>query len=996
MIFFTIWKASVPAIRIRNLRIISLSMAMLLITLSVSSKEVNMTKTRYLVNYFNTIPQQATGSIKGKVTDSKGITLPGVTVKIDGNIPQEQASDGDGNYSITNLRAGNYTLTFTFVGFTTVINKVTLATGQQSVINVSLNEENTSLDEVVIVGYGEQKRSEITGAIASVGREISSVPAGGIQEALQGRVAGINITPTSGQPGGAIDMNVRGVATFGAGNPLFVVDGVPIMSEGSSRNFNPLASINPDDIVSMDILKDASAAAIYGARAANGVVIVTTNRGKSGENRLQFKVSEGVSTVTHFLPMMSTAEWIPYSTEAYKNAGNAIPVAFVEPLLSQNLLTNTNWQKEGFSPALRQNYWLGISGGSENANYSFSTGFLDEDGTLPQSRFRRASINLNSDFKFRERIKIGETIGFSGNIWNGTFAQASSPMRQLNQQAPTVPVYNPSAVGGFDGPRLKYGPVGRANTIADFTLFENSNTQNKVTGNSYAEIQLIPGLSNRFAVGGEITLGRTFSYTPLYDEGDRVNTLGLLSEGRNDENSFLIENITTYKKVFNDIHSLTALVGVTQQKSWARSTSVQLRTFPSDDLRTVAAGFEQRNIGGNETGWRLRSQIGRLNYSYNSRYNLMAVVRRDGSSRFGINNRYGERYFTPAVPCEASELVHFRNRIGAEGVEMILKESIRVNGKAGREDKGSVDTTVQEKNITYPTDNKLHRKIISKCIAIAEKEGLELRQSYRRTLKRLGVDQRFRNHPKNGKKARKADRKVKTIAGRLVRELERKLPAPLGGYATELALFHQVLNQKRKDTNKVYSLHEPDVACISKGKEHKKYEFGSKVSITVTRNSGVIIGAVNIPKNDYDGHTLEAALEQQQRLTGHVLKEVAVDRGCRGISQVRGTQIHTPRPFAKKLTAYQKVKRKKGFSRRAAIEPKISHLKADHRLSRNFYKGITGDDINVMLAAAAMNFKRMMNIWKHRFLALLFRLFHILISQQKSIKLNSEILYLTF
>lgn len=322
----------------------------------------------------------------------------------------------------------------------------------------------------------------------------------------------------------------------------------------------------------------------------------------------------------------------------------------------------------------------------------------------------------------------------------------------------------------------------------------------------------------------------------------------------------------------------------------------------------------------------------------------------------------GERVFAAKAPCEASELVHFRNRIGAEGVELIFRESIRINGKGGKEDKASIDTTVQEKNITYPTDSKLHRKIIKKCIGIADKTGLVLRQRYTRTLKKLSVEQRFRNHPKNGAKARKADKKVKTIAGRLVRELQRKLPAE--NYKTDLELFERVLLQKRQDKNKVYSLHEPDVVCISKGKEHKKYEFGSKVSITVTQNSGVIIGAINIQGNDYDGHTLDAALEQQQRLTGHTLKEVFVDRGYRGRKEVLGTTIHTPKTFSSKLTNYRKTKLKAGFTKRAAIEPKIGHLKTDHRLSRNFYKGIKGDNINVMLAAAAMNFKRIMNIWK--------------------------------
>jgi IS5 family transposase len=337
----------------------------------------------------------------------------------------------------------------------------------------------------------------------------------------------------------------------------------------------------------------------------------------------------------------------------------------------------------------------------------------------------------------------------------------------------------------------------------------------------------------------------------------------------------------------------------------------------------------------------------------------------------------GEKMYACGVPCEASELVHFRNRIGEEGIELIFKESIRINGKDGKEDEATVDTTVQEKNITYPTDNKLHRKIIKKCVAMADTQQIELRQSYSRTVKKLAQQQRFRNHPRNHKRARKADRKIKTIAGRLVRELERKLPAGL--HAEDLMLFKKVLAQKRNDTGKVYSLHEPHVQCISKGKEHKKYEFGSKVSIITTKKSGVIIGALNIAKNDYDAHTVDPAFEQQQRLTGITLKRAFMDRGYKGIKEIRGTKIEIPKPFNKQLSNYQQQQLKNGFKRRAAIEPKIGHLKEDHRLSRNFYKGIKGDTINVMLAAAAMNFKRMMNIWKEMFLALIYRLLEILI-----------------
>jgi IS5 family transposase len=238
------------------------------------------------------------------------------------------------------------------------------------------------------------------------------------------------------------------------------------------------------------------------------------------------------------------------------------------------------------------------------------------------------------------------------------------------------------------------------------------------------------------------------------------------------------------------------------------------------------------------------------------------------------------------------------------------------------------------------------------------------------------MDQRFRNHAKNKGKARKADKKVKTIAGRLVRELERKLPPGL--HQTILALFKQVLAQKKTDTNKIYSLHEPHVQCISKGKEHKKYEFGSKVSIITTQKTGVIIGAINIEKNIHDSKTLEPAIKQQQRLTGIILKDNFVDRGYRGVKEVLGTKITIPDSPGKHRTAYEKQKLRKGFKRRAAIEPKIGHLKQDHRLSRNFYKGIKGDNRIVMLAAAAMNFKRMMNIYKQMFFDFFIRLIYII------------------
>lgn len=340
------------------------------------------------------------------------------------------------------------------------------------------------------------------------------------------------------------------------------------------------------------------------------------------------------------------------------------------------------------------------------------------------------------------------------------------------------------------------------------------------------------------------------------------------------------------------------------------------------------------------------------------------------------NNYYqyfcGETSFVCGVPCEASELVHFRKRIGEEGIELILKESIRINGDDGKDDHVSIDTTVQEKNITYPTDSKLHKKIITKCQQIASKNDLPTRQSYTRVLKKLSREQRFRNHPKNKAKARKADKKIKTIAGRLVRELERNL-TPDSIHQKDLELFKKVLAQKRADKDKIYSLHEPETCCISKGKEHKRFEFGNKASFVKT-NSGVIVGAMGF-RNEYDGHTLQKVLTQVEKLVGKNPKIATVDRGYRGNKQIGETNILIPGSSPKSMSKYQINKLRKLHRRRAAIEPIIGHIKQGHRLNRNFYKGVVGDNINIMLAAAAFNFKRMMNKWKSSFVQFLENLF---------------------
>ena len=330
----------------------------------------------------------------------------------------------------------------------------------------------------------------------------------------------------------------------------------------------------------------------------------------------------------------------------------------------------------------------------------------------------------------------------------------------------------------------------------------------------------------------------------------------------------------------------------------------------------------------------------------------------------------GEQHFQPSAPCVPTELVAFRQRIGEPGVELILQESIRITNPPGDNNDSdivSIDTTVQEKNITYPTDDKLYKKIILKCWIIADKESIDLRQTYTQTVKKLKNVQRFKRTKHGAKAAKKANKSIQIIAGRLVRELSRKLPlARLGAHLAALKLYQRVLSQKRGDSDKIYSLHslsrfygKPDVKCYSKGKEHKKFEFGSKVSIIISQSTGIIMGAINFTQTLHDSKTIPEVLEQFERLNGKQAKDAFVDRGYRGIKEYKGTTIHVPVPD-KNIT---KAKRKK-HSRRAAIEPVIGHLKQDYRLCRNYLKGIIGDNMNVILSAAGMNFKRAMILWR--------------------------------
>ena len=330
----------------------------------------------------------------------------------------------------------------------------------------------------------------------------------------------------------------------------------------------------------------------------------------------------------------------------------------------------------------------------------------------------------------------------------------------------------------------------------------------------------------------------------------------------------------------------------------------------------------------------------------------------------------GRVFFEHQFPCDPSNFVHFRKRIGEKGIEKIFAYSVRMHdAKTSTSNFVLSDTTVQENNTTFPTDAKLCKKVIDYCNKIAENEGIKQRQRYTKVSKQLVRNTYNGKHPKRAKLARKSQRQLKTIAMRLIRELERNFTAEQQEFYREsMELYTKAVTQKRNDTDKVYSLHKPFTRCIAKGKAHKQYEFGNKVGLVTTSNKGkkIILGIKAFLQTPYDGHTIEPLLEQMETGGQQLPKELVYDRGGKGKSEIKGVKISIPGVPRKTDTAYQKHTKRKKFRTRAAIEPIIGHLKTDFRLAQNYFLGETGPQINALLSATAWNMKKMMEILKEK------------------------------
>jgi TonB-linked SusC/RagA family outer membrane protein len=581
--------------------------------------------------------------VSGRVVGTDGQGLPGVTVLVKGTAIGS-STNANGSFA---LRAPEgSTLVFSYVGYKT--QEAGVGSGP---ISVTLAVDEQKLSEVVVVGYGTQRREDVTGAIASVTeQDIKTQPVAGLDQALQGKAAGVQVSQNSGAPGGGVSIRVRGVGTVGNAEPLYVVDGVPFYSDSDGQNGNLLNTINPNDIASMDILKDASATAIYGSRGANGVVIITTKRGKAGRTNVGLDTYQGVQQVAHKVDLLNATQFAELSNELLANGGQEVnSVASAGSAATSPDYSNpaalgqgTDWQKEIFRTARIQNYNVNINGGSEKTQFALSGGFFKQEGTIIGSDFKRYSLRMNLDHQVNSRLKVGSSLGLSrteaGIVTTDEDTQ-SGLVFLAQTQLPTLPVYRNGTYAGPEG-RIQFvgdrpNPVGRALT------FDNNIYRNRLLGNVYAEVELVKGLRFRSNLGLDASFRENSFFEPAYAWGSTVHPTAALNQRQSRELVWLTENTFTYSKTLNEKHALTVLLGQSAQNSQSRYLNAGDNTYPYNTLQALSAGSGTYSASSGEFGWSLLSYMGRVNYSFADKYLFTGTVRVDGSSRFGTQNKYG-------------------------------------------------------------------------------------------------------------------------------------------------------------------------------------------------------------------------------------------------------------------------------------------------------------------------------------------------------------------
>jgi len=561
--------------------------------------------------------------ITGKVTDATGLPMPGVGIKVKGT-STTSVTDTDGKYVLN--AGGNITLVFSYVGYETQ----EVAANGRTTINITLAESQAELSEVVVIGYGTVRRKDLTGSVASVkGADIKSQGVSDVTRSLQGRMPGVTIESAGGDPGAGTRILIRGVGSLNNATPLYIVDGVQV------ANIN---NLNQTDIESVDVLKDASAAAIYGSRAANGVVLVTTKSGKSGAPVVQLTANVGVQSKASSIDVLNAQEWATVHNQAHANAG-------LTPLeLAANpsaLGVGTDWQDAIFRSAPIQQYNLLVSGGSESSKYSVSGGYNDQQGIVDVTGYKRYNLRVKTETT-KGRLKFGETVLLSRekfvNMPAGWGGQGGNPVGSAIKMIPAFKIYNPDLIGGYDG---AFGSVVNiANPVAQLNLEDITRENTSILANAFGELKIIEGLKYRLNLGYTNVFNSNYDYHRRYQVGALfTHPTNDISLSKDQNVLLLLENTLNYDKVFGK-HSVQALAGYTYQSNNYSFTSTARTDLP-DGIDQIDAGAGIATNSGNRFENNLISLLGRVIYSYDDRYLLTASFRRDGSSRFGANNRYG-------------------------------------------------------------------------------------------------------------------------------------------------------------------------------------------------------------------------------------------------------------------------------------------------------------------------------------------------------------------
>ncbi len=572
-------------------------------------------------------------TITGTVRDTKDqAPLIGATVQVPGT-SKGTVTDASGNYSLSVPQEAEE-ISFSYIGYLSH----SLEIGNKTIIDVVLEEDVQQLDELIVIGYGTQKKSDLTGSVATVSaEELTRESVAGIDQALQGRAAGVQVTQSSGRPGAPINVRIRGVGTVNNTEPLYIVDGIPMSS-------SDILSISPNDIESMTILKDASATAIYGSRAANGVVMVTTKRGQSGKVKVNFSAYAGVSKMFKVPQMLNTDQYVALADSMY-SAANLVPEAVYRD--SNVISNNTDWIDEITQTGSIQNYYLSISGGSENSNYSLSAGYFDQKGIVIKSHLQRYTLRANSDFRVGDRFRAGASISIS-RIYQDPSGGGS--FRSAYRTAPFLPVYDSTNLGGYAQPSATTtGISDYSNEVANLMLRDNWSTTTRLVLSGYLEYEFFRGFSYRLNAGAVQNADRGYSYTQAYNNGNASVKYPSISDAYSNGYKLMIDNLFTYKNTF-DKHNLSVLLGHNAETNYYENIGVGVEDVSELFTNVGNWAYIEREDGtnnlpqidgGDGISYRLISYFGRIIYDYDNRYYFTASLRRDGSSRFGPENKWG-------------------------------------------------------------------------------------------------------------------------------------------------------------------------------------------------------------------------------------------------------------------------------------------------------------------------------------------------------------------